>query len=168
LFLVVFFNFGICNKFCFFDENTLHNIYINKGEIYFSFILNKVIFTSTISYILKILLCMAISTEKIFLHYKKEKYPKKSIAGYFGLKCAIFFGLGIITLLLFWIYIFCFFGVFTNIKFFVLETFATSFALVLIIPFFIDILPTIFRSYSLSEGKNREYSYKFSKIIQYV
>ena len=152
----------------FVDEYTLHHLYINKGKFDIPFIFTKVVYTTIISYLLKIMLSLSVSTENLFLYYKKEKISKKSKVGSFGIKCAIFLGFGIIILLFFWIYIICFFSVFPRSQIFIFVVFGLSFFLILILPFIVDIIPSLFRSYSLVEGKDREYSFKFSKFIQYI
>ena len=150
----------------FIDEAILHHIYINKGKFDILFIVTKIIYATIISYFFKIILTPAISTEKIILFTKRTR--NKKLLGKLGIKFIVFFCLTTIILLLFWIYLISFFGLYQKIQILALEISGLSFAAILILPFIISIIPPIFRIYSLKIGKDRNYPYKLSQIIQYL
>ena len=152
----------------FIDDSILHHIYINKGKYDILLVLSKIIYVTIISYFFKIILIKAVSIENIFLIIKKRKNQiNNTLVGNLGIKFVVFFGLIIIILLMFWIYVVCFFGVFPKIQMFVLIIYGISFGLFLILPFIVNIIPPIFRIYSLSSS-TRKYAYKLSQLIQYV
>ena len=153
----------------FIDDATLHHIYINQGKYNFIFIITKIVYTSTISYLIEIILISIISTEDVFLDIKKGRNPKnENSIGISGIKFVAFFGAVIIILILFWIYVICFFGVFPKVQIIALEIYGMSFSSLLILPFIINTIPPIIRIYSLSKRKGGEYLYKFSQLIQYL
>ena len=151
----------------FIDEMTIHHIYINKGKFDFLLVFTRYIYSTIISYIIKLILISVISTENIFLFAKKGKVIEKKQLITLGLKYNTFYPLGIIMFIIFWIYIICFFGIFSKTYGLSFEIFGISFALFLFIPIIINIIPPIFRMYSLSGKKNKKYAYKFSVFIQY-
>ena len=78
------------------------------------------------------------------------------------------YNLNMLMMRFFWIYLISFFGVYQKTQIFVLEIFGFSFATVLILPFIISIIPSILRIYSLKKGKDRNYAYKLSQLIEYI
>ena len=152
----------------FIDDATLHHIYINQGNYKIIFIITKIVYTSAISYLIQIILILIISTEDVFINIKKRITKNKNYMGNLGIKFVSFFAAVIIILILFWIYVICFFGVFPKVQYIALEFYGMSFASLLILPFLVNLIPPIFRVYSLSQRKGREYVYKFSQFIQYL
>ena len=154
----------------FIDDSTLHDIFINQGKFDYFFFITKIVYVTIISYFFKILLISVIPIETTFIYIKKEKNKKKEKEKLqkLGIKLILIFGLGFAVLFLFWIYVFCFFGIFVNTYIFTLKIFGMSIGLFLFLPFIIYIIPSLIRFYSLSKGKNREYAYKFSQLLQYL
>ena len=129
----------------------------------------KIIYSTIISYVLKVILSSLIFSENIFLNIKSKIYfRKKRIIGNLGMKYVAYFGLTKISLLFFIYYNMCFFAVFPNIQIFILEISNICFALHLIIPMIFNIFPAIFRFYSLGQKKERELSYRFSLFLQLI
>ena len=81
------------------------------------------------------------------------------------IKHIIFFILGVIFLVFFWMLLSSFGAVYPNTQIFIFKNALLSFAMSLIYPFFISILPCIFRMCSL-RSTNSECTYKVSKFIQ--
>ena len=148
----------------FIDDAIIHHIYINKGKFDILFIFTKVVYANIITYFLKIILTPIISSEKLYISLKKTKF--KRLIGNLGIKFVIFFFLTTLLLLVFWIYLISFFGVYQKTQIFVLEIFGFSFATVLILPFIISIIPSILRIKKKKKGKDRNYAYKLSQLIQ--
>ena len=83
------------------------------------------------------------------------------------IKYIIFFILGLIFLVFFWMLLSAFGAVYQNTQLFIFENALISFAISLIYPFFINILPCIFRIASLnSEKKDNECIFNLSKLLQ--
>ena len=80
-------------------------------------------------------------------------------------KFIFFYIIGIIFLLVFWIYLATFCFVYKNTQYYVIKDASISFGLSLIYPLFYNILPGIFRIPSL-KNNNRKYLYIISKILQ--
>jgi len=152
----------------FVDDWTLHEIYLSKETLNLLFKnIPKIMYATTVSYLVKIILTWIISTEDIFLTIKRDGHiQSKKIIGKFGIICVTYFGLAIITLLFYWLYIMCFFAVFPKTQIFVLEISGISFGLLLILPVIINIIPPIFRIYSFNSKKDRDYPYRFSQFLQ--
>ena len=80
-------------------------------------------------------------------------------------KVMFYFLLCYILLILFWYYIGCFCAIYRNTQIYLIKDTVISFGTSFISPFFINLLPGIFRIPSLRNNK-MENMYKFSKIIQ--
>ena len=154
----------------FIDNTTLYHIRITNDffEI-LKFNLEKIIYATVISYLLKVILSYLIFSEDIFLNIKNKVYfRKKRIIGNLGMKYVAYFGLVIISLLFFMYYFMCFFAVFPNIQIIFLKISGMSLAFFMLIPLLINIFPSIFRIYSLESKKPRELSYKLSQFLQLI
>ena len=157
----------------FFNDDTMHKIHIDKGKfdiIYqIPIILYSTFISETISNIIKYLalsenIIFKIKREKsiIFLKNKKiEIYRKIKI------KFILFFIMSFFLLLLFMYYISCFCGVYINTQIHLIKDTIISFAISLIYPFGIYLIPGIFRLSSLrAKDKNQECLYKFSYLFE--
>jgi len=156
----------------FFDNNTLHKIYETEGSFNFIYQLPKIIYSSLISTVLNsILKNLALSNDGI-INLKEdtkgdiEKRNKKLIKC-LNIKFILYFILGFLFLLCFWYYIAMFGAIYKNSQMHLLKDTLISFGLSLLYPFFIYLLPGIFRIPAISDPKKkREYLYDFSKLIQ--
>ena len=102
-------------------------------------------------------------TEELANHMKLEVFKCINI------KYVIFFVLNFILLILFWFYLTCFNGIYANTQIYLIENTFISFGLSLFYPFIWNILPAIFRIFSLNTKKqDRQYSYNFSKILHLI
>ena len=85
------------------------------------------------------------------------------------IKYVFFFILSYLFLGLFWYYISCFCAVYRNTQIHLIKDSVISFGLYLIYPFFLCLIPGIFRIPALKPGKNdMKCLYKFSKIAQLI
>ena len=83
------------------------------------------------------------------------------------IKYIIFFTLGIVFLVFFWMLLSSFGAVYPNTQMFIFENALISFAISLVYPFFTNIFPSVFRMISLnSNPKDKECMYKTSKFLQ--
>ena len=157
----------------FFDDNTMHKIYENEGKFDIEYQLPKIIFSSLISMVLNTLLkLLAISNTGIIDFKKNTKKEEAKRKGKFlkkllRIKFILYFIISTIFLLFFWYYISMFGAIYRNTQLHLLKDTLMSFALSLIYPFGIYLLPGIFRIPALSAPKkNRKFLYNFSKILQ--
>ena len=85
------------------------------------------------------------------------------------IKYSFFFILGIIFLGIFWLFLSSFGAVYQNTQIVVFENTLISFGISLVYPFFINVIPCIFRKCSLN-SKNHElgFIYSLSKFFQII
>ena len=157
----------------FFNDDTMHKIYENKGQFDLESQIPIVIYSSLISMVLNTLLSLlALSNEAIIrLKQSKSKHNllkrKENLKNKLTVQFALYFIISFLLLVFFWYYISMFCVIFKNTQIHLLKDTLMSFGLSLIIPFLIYLLPGLFRIPSLSKRKNkRECLYNFSKILQ--
>ena len=159
----------------FFNDETIHKIYIDQGSFNFIYQIPQVIYSSLISNIIDSLIkFLALSEDNIIKlkHIKKIgffKKKKKILIKKLKLKFAFFFTATFILLMLFLYYITCFCGIYVNTQIHLIKDTSISFALTLLYPFGIYLLPGILRIYSLRSKKmDKKYSYKISILLQMI
>ena len=156
----------------FFDDETMHKIYTDKG----SFDLETQIPLTIYSYLISIVLdtplaFLALSNDSI-INFKQNKITSKSRKIgknlIFCLKTKfVYFILSFIFLLFFWYYISLFGIIYKNTQYHLLNDTLISLGFSFLYPFGIYLLPGIFRILSLSDPKKKsKYLYKFSKLLQ--
>ena len=155
----------------FFNDDTMHKIYIDEGKFNFIFQLPQIIGSVIISVLINAIIKKLALTSNDIIELKKEKnidkikYNKKKVLKKIRIKFILFFILAFILLVTFWYYITCFCGVYINTKLHLIEDTIISFALSLIYPFGIYLIPGLFRIPAL-KSKNKSCSYKLSMILQ--
>ena len=159
----------------FFDDDTMHKLYLNKGSFKLETQLPIIISSSFISLILNSLLkLLALSNNSIIdLKQKSEKENVKErgiiLLYKLKIKFILFFAIGSIFLIFFWYYITIFGIIYKNTQFNLLKDTLISFVLSLVYPFGIYLLPGLFRIPSLSDAnKKRKILYNFSKVLQII
>ena len=155
----------------FFTDSTMHKIYEEKGTFDFIYEIPKTIYSTIITVIINKILKLLSLTENNVLELKKEKVDenflykvqkeKKNIT----IKFYLFFVFSFLFLCFFWYYLGCFCAVFYNTQGHLIKDTLLSFAISLVYPLAIYLMPGIFRIPSLKQ-KNKETLYKFSKIVQ--
>ena len=172
IFLFFFFfasNFAV--NALFFTDNTMHKIYIDSGSFNLYYQLPQIIYSSLISGIINsIIKYLALSSKTVSEIKMKKKSDKinsnERKLKIMKIKFGFFFIITFILLLTFWYYISCFCAVYENTQIHLIKDSIISFVLSLIYPFFINLIPGIFRIYSLQSKKgDKECFYKFSKIL---
>ena len=84
-------------------------------------------------------------------------------------KFCIFFIITFILLLMFWYYISCFCCIYQNTQLHLIKDSLFSFGISLILPFFVNLLPGIFRIYALRDKKAEKVCmYKLSRVIEFI
>ena len=174
LFLLSFGLYFTINGF-FFTDDTMHKIYEDKGKYNIIFRIPQIIFSTIISAIINVLLKMLSLTESNILSIKKEKDIKKieekskSIRKCLRIKFIIYFVLSIICMLFFWYFISCFCIVYTNTQIILIKDTLVSYALSMVYPFLLNLLPGFFRIPALkAEQGKREYMYKISQVVAFI
>ena len=157
----------------FFDNPTLHQIYVDKGSFNFIFQIPQILYSTIISSFINIIIKLLSLSEKNILEIKNEKNNKieksKKIIKCLNIKFILFFIISIIFLLLFWFYISCFCAVYSNTQIHIIKDILISFGLSLLYPFGLNLLPGLFRIPSLkSKEQNKQCMYNCSKIIQLI
>ena len=153
----------------FYSESTMHKVYIDKGAFDFTYQLPIMFYSFLISTLLNYILNILGLYEQNIISFKKDKNknlnPKK-ILSHIRFKIALFFIITYILLFLLWIYLGCFCAVYRNTQIHLLLEVSSSFGISFIAPFFIYLLPGLFRIPSLKSKNNRPLMYKFSKLLQ--
>ena len=157
----------------FFNDDTMHKIYIEEGKFNFIYQIIIILYSSLISEpinaIVKYLassgnIILEIKNIKQFIHLKKKL---KDIKNKIKIKFILFFMISFLLLIVFMFYISCFCGVYVNTQIHLIKDTIISFLLSLIYPFGIFLIPGIFRLSSLrTKDKNNQCLYKFSNFLE--
>ena len=157
----------------FFTDNTIHKIYIDSGSFDFIYQLPQIMYSylisSGINFIVEYLSLsedsiISIKTNKI-INYKKKKEILRKIK----IKFCFFFIIAFILLLIFWYYISCFCCIYENTQKHLIKDSLLSFGISSILPFFINLIPGIFRIPALRTKKvDKSCIYKLSQIIEFI
>ena len=157
----------------FFNDNTMHKIYEEKGKYQILYQLPQIIYSSIISIIINILLKLLSLSESDILALKSKKEKKdidkkeEDLNKKLKIKFLLYFIISTILLLLFWYYLSMFCAIYKNTQLHLIKDTLISFGLSLFYPFGINLLPGLFRIPALSNKKgNRKYLYIISKILQ--
>ena len=159
----------------FFNDDTMHKIYVNKGTFDLETQIPITIYSSLISIIFDTLLTFLALSNDNLINFKQNikksdvKQRGDKLRIFLKIKIIIYFVVSFIMLLFFWYYISMFGVIYINTQYHLLKDTLLSYGLSLIYPFLIYLLPGIFRIPSLSNrNKKRECLYNFSKILQFI
>ena len=173
-FLFIFALYYVLNAL-FFTDSTMHKIYENNGQFDFIYQLPYITYSTLISILLKQIISMLCLTEKDIAKIKKEEtYESSQIMNKTVIKCIkikfiLFFSFVFLFLLLFWYYISCFCAIYKNTQVHLIKNTIIGFSGILIYPFIIYLIPGIFRIPALeAEKKDKQFLFKFSKIVQVI
>ena len=160
-------------NFAFFDAQTIHKLYADKGKYNFIYFIPKISISFVCSYFINILIKYIFLSERNLSHIRKQptvlladkiaEKEKKNII----IKYIIFFILGIIFLAFFWMLLSSFGAVYQNTQFIIFENALISYSFSLVYPLFFNIFPSMLRIHSLISKKNKkECIYKLSQVLQ--
>ena len=156
----------------FFNDDTMHNVYENKGLFDLSYQLPIIVYSSFISMFLGSLIQMLGLTSDAIMDLKKSEEidnmneRNKKFIKTLEIKFILYFISTYILLIFFWYYISMFDAVYRNTQFLLLKDTFMGFALSLVTPFVLYLLPGLFRIPALvAPNKNRRWLYYFSKIF---
>ena len=172
---IFFLSFGVyyAINFLFFNEEIIHKIYEEGGKYDIIYFIPQIMISFAISHIITIIIKFIFLSErnlrqiKILMASKKENDIINKVERKLIIKYVIFFIMGIIFLFVFWIFLSSFGAVYQNTQIVLVKNTMISFSISFIYPFFINVLPCIFRIISLSNGKkNSECIYNASVLLQ--
>ena len=157
----------------FFNESLIHKIYEDNGIYHFNYFSLFALYSFIISHTLTMIMKHFSLSEKNIYEIKNEAILDNAIEKIDKVKrCLIikyisFFISGFLFLLFLWYYLSSFSALYQNTQIFLIKNVLISFGFSAIYPFIINLITAILRQYSLKQS-NREYSFKISKIIQYI
>ena len=157
----------------FFNDDKIHKIYEDHGTFDILYQLPQIIYSYLISYIFDFLLNLLALSEDDIIEFKKiEKIVNinkkmKDLKNRLNIKFCLYFIISMLFLLCFWYYLSIFCAVYRNTQYHLIKDTSISFALSLVTPLGLYLLPGIFRIPSLTDKKiKNDYLYKFSQILQ--
>ena len=160
-------------NFLFFNEETIHRIYEEEGKYDILYFLPQISLSFVISHIITIIIKYIFLSERNLYEIKKKKNHSEAVnvsekvEKNLIIKYTFFYIMGLIFLVVFWLFLSAFGAVYQNTQIILAENTIFSFAISFIYPFFINIIPCMFRIYSLSDKeKNSTFLYKLSKFLQ--
>ena len=169
------FSLYFCVNTLFFEDKTMHTIYINKGKLSILYQIPVILYSTIISSVISIIIKIFALSEKEILKVRKIKDKPESLkksselAKSLKLKFNIFFLISLIFLVLFWYCISAFCAVYKNTQKILIKRTLGSFGLSLIYPFGLNLFPGLFRIPSLrAVSKDKECLYKFSRILALI
>ena len=172
---LLFFSFHYSANTFFFNESTIHKIYIDKGTYDFDYFLPYIVFSFLISHALITLIKNIILSEKNICEIKKEKtYVEASnkiakVKNLLSIKYTVYYILGVIVLSFLWYYLSTFGAVYKNTQIYLIKNTAISITFSFLYPFAINIIPGIVRFYALKHPKKeKKCMYKTSLIFQII
>ena len=157
----------------FFNDNTMHKIYEDKGKYNILYQIPQIIYSTTISkFIDGIIRTLSLSQNNI-VELKKEKGIENIDKKYIKLirkikiKFICFFIISFITLLFFWYYETCFCGIYVNTQIHLIKDSLFSLVIGFLFPFILYLIPGFFRILALrSDKQNRKYIYNISSFYE--
>ena len=172
LFLLSFALYLTINAF-FFTDKTMNKLYIDNGSYNFIFQIPQIILSSLISTVINVLLrLLSLSERNILLIKKENKIKLLEKRGLEIKKCLknqfiIFFILSFSLLFFFWYFISCFCAVYKNTQKALLKDTLFSYALSMLYPFIIYLLPGLFRIPAL-KAKDKLCLYEIGNLLSLI
>ena len=158
----------------FFNDETMHKIYVNKGSLDLETQLPITLYSSLITMVLDTPLTFLSLSNDIIINLKQIRTIRnikkigKKISECLKYKFILYFIISFMFLLFFWYYISMFGVIYENTKYHLLKDTLLCLGLSFLYPFAYYLLPGFFRIPSLSNPKKkRKCLYYFSKILQY-
>ena len=158
-------------NFVFFTDEIMHKIYEEGGKYDILYFIPQISISFFVSYYFTVIIKIIFLSERNIIQVRKQ--PSLSLSYIASdkvkknlvIKYVVFFILGLIFLVFFWMLLSSFGAVYTNTQMFIFKNTLVSLAMSLVYPFIISIFPSILRICSL-KSKNSEYIYKVSKYLQ--
>jgi hypothetical protein len=174
LFLLSFSLYFTINAF-FFNDETMHKIYLDNGDFILINQISIIIYSSLISTATNMLLRHLSLSEKSILEIKEEDNDKRlkekteSVRKSLIVRFVLFYILNFLLLSFFWYFIACFCAVYINTQTILIKDTLISFGISMLYPFGLNLIPGIFRIPSLkNKKKDQKCIYKLSLLIAYL
>ena len=165
------FNFSslIAVNALFFNDSTMHKIYIDQGSFDIIYQLPQIIYSTLISAVLDFIINSLGLSESKILTIKDAKILEftkiqKGIIKTLKIKFAFFYLIDFFLLIIFWYYVSCFCGIYKNTQIHLINDSLISFGTSLLSLFWIALISGIFRILGLR--KKNKCCYGFSKFLQ--
>ena len=169
------FSLYFCVNTLFFEDKTMHKIYINKGKLSILYQIPVILYSTIISSVISVIIKIFALSEKEILKIRKIKDKPESmkksseLAKSLKLKFNIFFFISLVFLFLFWYCISAFCAVYKNTQKILIKSTLCSFGLSLIYPFGLNLFPGLFRIPSIKAvSRDKECLYKLSQILALI
>ena len=157
----------------FFDDKTMHKIYVSSGSFNLEYQISKIVYSFLISVVINKIFSLLALTDGAIIKLKEDKNKedsderKKNLENNIKIKLVFYFIISFLFLLYFWYYIAMFGTIYKNTQLHLLKDTIISFGLSMLYPFIIYLFPGFFRIPALSNGKKyRKSMYNFSKFLQ--
>ena len=144
----------------------MHKIYEDEGDFNFIYQIPQILYSTIISSVINIIITFSSLSQRSLLLIKNGISKNQlKVINYLTVKFIIFFVLFFSLLISFWYYVACFCVVYPNTQIYLVKDTLISFVISIIYPFFLYLIPGIFRIFSL-QTHSQENMYNFSKILQ--
>ena len=157
----------------FFNDDTMHKIYEDKGKFNFLYQIPQIIYSTLIARFIDSFIRNFALTQDTIVELKKKKMKKnlekinKKLIQKLKYKFIIYFLSTFFVLVFLWYYITCFCGIYVNTQIHLIKDTIISLITSLFIPFVFCLFPGIFRLSSLRINKpSRKCLYKFSLFLE--
>ena len=172
-FFLFFFSFSLDFSInaLFFTDETMHKIHQDKGQFDFLYQIPQIIYSTLISKFIDSLVKKLALSQDILIDLKIEKKITKkqkiNLLRVLKIKFSLYFLITFIVIMFFLYYTACFCGIYINTQFHLIKDSLISLVTSLLLPFFLCLIPGIFRIMALKSKKpNRNLMYKFSCILE--
>ena len=134
----------------FYNDDTMHKFYEDKGQYHFIYQLPKIVYSSLISSVINTLLKLLALSENDILDFKKNKKTENlekratELNNKLKIKFILYYIISTIIILFFWYYISMFCSIYRNTQIHLIKDTLVSFALSLFYPFCLCLLPGFF------------------------
>ena len=166
------FNLDLAINALFFNDDTMHKIYEDKGKFNFLYQFPQILYSILIGRVIDTLIRYFALSQDNIIEFKQSKLKKnlqskyKKLLYIIKLKIIIFFIITFFIVIILGYYIICFCGIYINTQSHLINDSIISLITSLFYPFAMNIIPGIFRILSLRVDKpTRKYLYNFSKIL---
>ena len=157
----------------FITNSILHDIYVSGNTNDIGKFIPYIIISFIICYVVdKLIRYFSLSDKNIYSIYKEALYNNAKIRAtqvrkLLLIKYIIFYVLGFFSTLIFGYYLATFGAVYQNTQFILVKNFLISYAISLVFPFIIILLPSVFRRFALKDA-TRQWMFDLSRILQSI
>ena len=159
----------------FFNDETMTKIYNDKGKFNIIYQIPQIIYSSIISIVINTIIKTLALSEKDVVKIKQEKIINnideklKQLLFKLKAKFVSFFILSFLLLVIFFVYITCFCGIYENTQIHLIKDSLIGFGISMLYPFVLYLIPSVMRIAALkAKKKDKNYLYKFSTLLEIV